>query len=83
MMYTTLAVPSKYTLVLSPLTCMTFLSTTLGLQGLKAFLAYSIQAMQEGAPGYPIIDQGVHTHACHHALTWPAGQLAMAYMGLG
>ncbi len=26
----------------------------------------------------PIIDQGVHTHACHHALTWP-----MACMGLG
>jgi len=29
--------------------------------------------MQEGVPGLPIIDQGVHTHACHHALTWPAG----------
>jgi len=24
-------------------------------------------------PGLPIIDQGVHTHACHHALTRPAG----------
>ncbi len=21
----------------------------------------------------PIIDQGVHTHSCHHALTWPSG----------
>jgi len=31
------------------------------------------QAMQEGVPGLPIIDQGVHAHACHHALTWPAG----------
>jgi hypothetical protein len=20
-----------------------------------------------------MVDQGVHTHACHHALTWPSG----------
>jgi len=22
---------------------------------------------------FPIIDQGVHTHSCHHAHTWPSG----------
>ena len=38
----------------------------------KAFLACSSQAMQEGVPRLPIIDQGVRTHACHPALTWPA-----------
>ena len=30
-------------------------------------------ARREGVPMFPIIDQGLHTHSCHYALTWPSG----------
>ena len=32
----------------------------------------SSQARLEGVPMLAMVDQGVHTHACHHALTWPS-----------
>ncbi len=55
--------------------CMTLNASllALGLQGVKAFPACSSQALQQGVPMLPIIHLGVHTHACHHALTWPDG----------
>ena len=44
----------------------------IGLKGLDSLMACSSQARQEGMAMLSMVDQGVHTHACHHALTWPS-----------
>ena len=45
----------------------------LGPKGLQSLMDCPSQARLEGVPMLAMVDQGVHTHACHHALTWPSG----------